>query len=875
MSSIFLGIGFSEWKPYGGISVFKGLKQGDPLSPFIFILVMESLHISFKRVVDAGMFNGIVLNSVMHLSHMFYADDAVFMGQWSTKNIDTIKRLYALEVKKTVDVASKLSHENLTWSFCRVPRRKEKEKERRDPRENTRKARSALNEQQMIFYTLNMLCYVMKSIQSISNGILLSQKKYILELLQSVGLSNCNLVSSPMVTSSSLSLDDSTAFSNPVKYRQVVGSLQYVTLSRLDIAFAINKVIPILLLKLSQMLTGLEIQMIDGLRGDFLYILVQTLYPGPLVNNVRTVSCSSTEAEYKALADTVAELTWLQALLHELGIRSSSTPILWCDNLGATYLSANPIFRARTKHVEIDYHFVREKVAQGDLRVQHISTHDQIADIFTKPLPTPRFLFLRSKLQPPITIRCLDISTERLYIARHVCFNEAQFPFDIPRTTSLPPSKTSPYYSSESPYIIPTTDHPSPSSPYSPILSPSSVSHLSPTSQTSPESSNGQPSPVSTTSIPTPSPPPPITRQRPWVYRLKWDKNGAITRYKARFVAKGFRQQLGNNKGTIDNIICQLGSAFALKDLGPLNYFLGIEIVPHVSDILLSQKKYILELLQSAGLSNCNLVSSPMVTSSSLSLDDSTAFSNPVKYRQVVGSLQYVTLSRPDIAFAVNKVCQYMHAPTENHWSAVKRILRYLHGTVEHGMLIRRSSGSTLQAFTDVLWKGNPDTSLEAFSDADWAGDSDDRRSTGGFAIYLGSNLISWTARKQRTVSRSSTEAEYKALADTVAELTWLQALLHELGIRSSSTPILWCDNLGATYLSANPIFRARTKHVEIDYHFVREKVAQGDLRVQHISTHDQIADIFTKPLPTPRFLFLRSKLRPSLACGGVLEQTR
>nr|GEW37421.1 hypothetical protein [Tanacetum cinerariifolium] len=203
-----------------------------------------------------------------------------------------------------------------------------------------------------------------------------------------------------------------------------------------------------------------------------------------------------------------------------------------------------------------------------------------------------------------------------------------------------------------------------------------------------------------------------------------------------------------NNNGTIDNITCQLEFAFSLKDLGPLNYLFRIEIVPHVSDTLLSQKKYILELLQSAGLSNCNPVSSPLVTSSSLSLDDSTAFSNPVKYRQVVGSLQYVTLSRPDIAFVVNKVCQYMHATTENYWSAVKRILRYLHGTVEHGMLICRSSGFTLQAFTDMLWKGNPVTSLEAFSDADWAGDSDDRPSTGGFAIYLGSNLISWTARK-------------------------------------------------------------------------------------------------------------------------------
>ncbi|GJT72511.1 retrovirus-related pol polyprotein from transposon TNT 1-94 [Tanacetum coccineum] len=383
--------------------------------------------------------------------------------------------------------------------------------------------------------------------------------------------------------------------------------------------------------------------------------------------------------------------------------------------------------------------------------------------------------------------RCLDISTEHLYIARHVRFNEAQFPFDIPKTTSPPPSKTSPYYSSKSPYVIPTTDHPSPSSPCSPISSPSSVLHLSPTSQTSPESSNGQPSPVSTTSIPTPPPPtpppPPITHPvvksttirvvlslaftNNWPLRKLDVHNAFLHRNHKEQAMRAWFERLSkslfdlsfkgsktdpslfsysrghtllyilvyvddiivtrNNKGTIDNIVSQLGSAFALKYRRPINYFLGIEIVPHVFGIILSQKKYILELLQSAGLSNYNPVSSPMVTLGSLSLDDNTAFSNLVKYRQVVGSLQYVTLSRPDIFFAVNKVCQYMHDPTKNHWSAVKRILRYLHGTVKHGMLKRRSSGSTLQAFTNVLWKGNPDTSLEAFSDADWARDSDDR----------------------------------------------------------------------------------------------------------------------------------------------------
>ena len=192
-----------------------------------------------------------------------------------------------------------------------------------------------------------------------------------------------------------------------------------------------------------------------------------------------------------------------------------------------------------------------------------------------------------------------------------------------------------------------------------------------------------------------------------------------------------------------------------------------------------------------------------------------------------------MTLTRPDLAFSVNKVCQFLHAPTTEHWTAVKRILRYVKGTLDYGLKIRKSSSLC----------------VSGFSDADWAGSLDDRRSTSGFCIFLGSNLISWSSRKQATVSRSSTEAEYKAMANATAEIIWIQILLKELRVSSPSAATLWCDNLGATYLSANPVFHARTKHIEVDYHFVRERVAQKLLNIQFVSTHDQVADGFTKAL--------------------------
>jgi histone deacetylase 1/2 len=301
------------------------------------------------------------------------------------------------------------------------------------------------------------------------------------------------------------------------------------------------------------------------------------------------------------------------------------------------------------------------------------------------------------------------------------------------------------------------------------------------------------------------------------------------------------------SQAATDALLKDLQSEFALKDLGNLHYFLGVEVKQTQEGLVMSQRKYASEILTRAGMHNCKPVDTPLATSEKLSLTngDHLGAEDSTKYRSMVGALQYLTLTRPYICFAVNKVCQFLHAPTTAHWSAVKRILRYVQGTLTTGLQVRKS----------------PSMIVSAFSDADWARCVDDRRSTGGFAVFFGANLISWSARKQPTVSRSSTEAEYKALANATAELMWVHKLLQELGVPHSPVARLWCDNLGAKYLSANLVFHARTKHIEIDFHFVRERVAQKLLDVRFISTNDQLADGFTKPISTAKIKLFRCNL--------------
>ncbi|XP_026378433.1 uncharacterized protein LOC113272854 [Papaver somniferum] len=287
----------------------------------------------------------------------------------------------------------------------------------------------------------------------------------------------------------------------------------------------------------------------------------------------------------------------------------------------------------------------------------------------------------------------------------------------------------------------------------------------------------------------------------------------------------------GSSVMMIDALITSLKQEFAMNELGNLGYFLGIEAVRNNDSLVLTQKKYTSELLYKTNMLDCKSCDTPVVKDPRVSLHDGTVLDNISEYRTVVGSLQYLTVTRPDICFAVNYVSQFMHKPTYIHMQLVKRILRYFKGTLGVGITLKKSSLTTLRAYTDSDWAGCPDT----------------RRSTSGYALFLGSNLISWSSKKQPIVSKSSAEAEYKCLSVASAELKWLVDLLYDLHISVTSPPLLLCDNTSALALASNPVFHARKKHIEIQYHIVRELVESGFLELQHISSEDQLDDLFSR----------------------------
>ncbi|CAJ2636330.1 unnamed protein product [Trifolium pratense] len=301
----------------------------------------------------------------------------------------------------------------------------------------------------------------------------------------------------------------------------------------------------------------------------------------------------------------------------------------------------------------------------------------------------------------------------------------------------------------------------------------------------------------------------------------------------------------GDDVDGIDELKIQLAKIFEMKDLGPLRYFLGIEVAYSPRGYLLSQSKYIANILEQARLSDTRAVDSPLELNVKYVPSNGVPLSDPTLYRTLVGSLVYLTITRPDIAYAVHVVSQFVVSPTTVHWAAVLRILRYLRGT----------------QFQSLLFPSSSSLELRAYSDADWAGDPTDRKSTTGFCIFLGDSLISWKSKKQDIVSRSSTEAEYRAMASTTTEIVWLRWLLSDMGGALSEPTPMYCDNKSAIQIAHNSVFHERTKHIEIDCHFTRHHLQHGTITLPFISSSLQIADLFTKTHSIKRFRFLIDKL--------------
>ncbi|KAJ0471180.1 putative RNA-directed DNA polymerase [Helianthus annuus] len=292
----------------------------------------------------------------------------------------------------------------------------------------------------------------------------------------------------------------------------------------------------------------------------------------------------------------------------------------------------------------------------------------------------------------------------------------------------------------------------------------------------------------------------------------------------------------GNSVVEIERIKKILNDTFKIKDLGVLKYFLGIEVLYDNDEVFFSQRKYCLELLNEFGYLGCKPVNTPIEQSylvTSKVDKNHEQLANVTGFQKLIGKLIYLSLTRPDISYTVQFLSQFMHSPKEVHLSLALRLLRYLKLSPGKGISFRK---------TDEL-------NLFGYADSDWAKCLNTRKSVTGYCVFLGTSLVSWKSKKQNIVSRSTAEAEYRAMCSITCELMWIKNLLSELGVNCSIPMPLFCDSQAALSIAANPVFHERTKHFELDLHFLREKVADGIIKTEKVDSENQLADVFTKGL--------------------------
>ncbi|GAU45883.1 hypothetical protein TSUD_401080, partial [Trifolium subterraneum] len=411
-----------------------------------------------------------------------------------------------------------------------------------------------------------------------------------------------------------------------------------------------------------------------------------------------------------------------------------------------------------------------------------------------------------------------------------------------------------------------------------------------------------------------------------WVYKLKMNSKGEVTRHKARLVARGFLQKEGidcgevfapvtrmetirlvtaivnindwpmyqmdvksaflngpieeecvtehgvyvkkhDEKGLIvmclyvddllitcsnDKYISEFKSdlkrEFEMTDLGYMTYFLGIEFHRTDQGILMHQTRYAKEILKKFEMGKCNSALSPAEPRLQLSKSTEEEDVDPTSYRQLIGSLRYLCNTRPNLAYSVGIVSRFMDKPKSSHLIAVKRILRYVKGTIDYGVFFPANDRKN-------------ECKLMGYTDSNWCGDVEDRKSTAGYIFYFGEAPISWCSKKEPIVALSSCEAEYIAASLITCQTIWLRNLIEEISLVKCNTVTLKVDNVSAINLAKNPIAHGRSKHIEMRFHYHREQVNNGNLTLEYCKSEEQVADLFTKAVAVQVFQKLRGQM--------------
>jgi len=301
---------------------------------------------------------------------------------------------------------------------------------------------------------------------------------------------------------------------------------------------------------------------------------------------------------------------------------------------------------------------------------------------------------------------------------------------------------------------------------------------------------------------------------------------------------------VGNDEEMCAKFKKSMKEEFEMLDLGKMRYFLGVEISQNRDGIGLSQQKYVREVLERFNMKDCNSVKNPIVPGTVLSREGEVSV-NPTLYKQLVGSLMYVTVTRPDIMYVVGLISRYMTDPKEEHMQIAKRVLRYLKGTLNFGLWYRK---------VDKL-------KLTAYTDSDYARDVDDRKSVSGYMFMINDAAVNWSLKKQGIVTLSSTEAEYVVATASACHCVWIKEVLRQIGVEDCDCVNIYCDNSSTIKLSKNPVMHRRTKHIDVRYHYLRDLSSQGKVRLVFCGTLEQVADIMTKPIKLYQFVKLRKLL--------------